>query len=187
MEGKFGSIIVKASYGARTRKWKQNLLSILELVSTIRREFGIESGELRLTYKDSGKHIPQMQLLIASLDGDYIELSNDEDLALAAELEKTITLMVSNESVDGSKPLSDFRSSLTTLISNATEVFNSFDNLNFSEKKPANTRDSIASPIKNEAIATIDPSVLEEVYLNDAPNGVHESKPVYDNGIQVRL
>lgn len=50
------------------------------------------------------------------------------------------------------------------------------------------TRDAVSSPVKSEAVATIETSVLEEVYLNNESNGTaHESKQALDDEAQVNL
>jgi len=177
MDGKFASSIVKATYGTEIRKWKSNSHGKhSDLVNEVIGEFGIEAEKVHLKYKDS--------------DGDLIELSSDESLELAIELEKALNIVVINDSEDLPTSLNEFRSSLTSLIADATRLYSSLDTLNLSEKKPTsvNTRDSVSSPIKTEPIATIDPSSLEEIQLNE-PNGtIHESKPpTYENngiGIQ---
>lgn len=107
---------------------------------------------------------------------------------MAIESERKLVIVASHELDDLPKSVAGFRASLTTLIANATDLYNSLDNLSLPEKKSnvITTRDAVSSPVKSEPIATIDPSVLEEVQLNDLPNGiVQEIKPSYDNGIQV--
>jgi hypothetical protein len=75
------SYIVKATYGAETRKWKSNSQGNHSgLVSEIINEFGIEAEKLHLKYKDS--------------DGDLVELSSNKDLELAIELEKALNIVV---------------------------------------------------------------------------------------------
>jgi hypothetical protein len=110
------------------------------------------------------------------------------DLHLAVELEQQLNLVVSIEFEDVPKSLVDFRNSLAKLISNAVDLNNSLDALHLIEKKPSlvNTRDIVSSPTKSEVIATIEPSVFEEFHLNEELNAtISESKPVFNNGVQV--
>lgn len=123
-------------------------------------------------------------------------MASDEDLILAIESEHNkLVIIASSDSDDLPKTVADFRSTLGSLIANATELFNSLDQLSFSDKRssPVHTQRDNAfssgkvSPIKHESVATIDPSVLEEVQLNDASNGTIQDlkPPVQGNGIQV--
>jgi hypothetical protein len=55
MQSKFENAIVKATYGGKIRKWKLGGSNFTGLVDTLRNEFGIQSTDLRLKYKDFGK------------------------------------------------------------------------------------------------------------------------------------
>ncbi|KAI6182246.1 hypothetical protein M3Y97_00359500 [Aphelenchoides bicaudatus] len=83
-------VLVKATYEDETRKWKLFSNSFVDLVNSVRKQFGIEA-ELSLQYVDS--------------DDDYIELSSDEDLSLAIELEKSLKLIASVDTEATAKQL----------------------------------------------------------------------------------
>jgi hypothetical protein len=57
MQSKSENAIVKATYGGKTRKWRLSGSNFSSLVDAVRNEFGIESADLHLKYKDSGKQL----------------------------------------------------------------------------------------------------------------------------------
>jgi hypothetical protein len=98
-------------------------------------------------------------------------------------MERNLNIVASDDSDDVLKSLTDFRSALTTMILGATELFKSLDNLSLPEKRSTqvNTRDSISSPVKSEAVAISKSFVLDEI---DDGRSVSELKS-FDNGAQV--